>query len=154
MDSATIMKTVAVIGPMQVLGRIALTAWGKDFATLSVGFWATASLAASMLCLGLLPKSLPGLIAFAALYGAGNGVMTILRGTAIAESFGRERYAELSGALSLPAVIAKAAPPLILAAAWTWTGSSKAVVASVFLLLSLGTVGLCVAKAAAVRAKT
>ncbi|CAN5704433.1 hypothetical protein BH20VER1_BH20VER1_12800 [soil metagenome] len=58
--------------------------------------------------------------------------MTILRGTAIAEVFGRARYAELNGALSAPAVLAKAAAPLAFAGVWTATGHPKAVLAGVF----------------------
>ena len=59
-----------------------------------------------LLILLFLPPRLVWLALFATLYGAGNGVTTILRGTSIAELFGRERYAELNGALSAPAVLA------------------------------------------------
>lgn len=68
-----------------------------------------------MFVLLLCPPNLGCLVVFAVLYGASNGVTTILRGTAIAELFGRERYAELNGALSAPAVVAKAVAPLALA---------------------------------------
>jgi hypothetical protein len=79
------------------------------------------------------------------LAGAGNGVTTILRGTAIAEVFGRERYAELNGALSAPGVLAKAASPLALAALWSATGSPLMVFAGVLGLLLVAALGLGIA---------
>ena len=46
-------------------------------------------------------------------YGAGNGIMTIARGIAIAEIAGRARYAALTGILQTPAVLALALAPVI-----------------------------------------
>ena len=90
---------------------------------------ALAALVAAMLLLLFMPPHLIWLALVAAFYKAGNGVTTILRGTAIAELFGRERYAELNGALSAPAVIAKAVSPLALAALWSATGELRMVFA-------------------------
>lgn len=114
--TATMLQAIALIGPMQVLGRLALATWGEHFATLRVGSWAMLVLRSSLALMLFLRPTLASLSFFAILYGGSNGVMTILRGTAIAELFGRERYAELNGALSLPAVLAKAASPFALAA--------------------------------------
>jgi hypothetical protein len=147
-DNATILQAIAIIGPMQVLGRFLLTSRDNDFSTLRVGRWAMAALVAAMLILLLLPPRLPWLAIFAALYGMGNGVTTILRGTSIAELFGRERYAELNGALSAPAVLAKAAAPLALAALWTGTGQPKTVFAGVLTLVVVGLGGLWLATGA------
>lgn len=150
-ESATMLQAIALIGPMQVLGRLLLTTRRDGFSTLRVGQWAMASLILSTLILLLLPPRLACLAAFAALYGLGNGVSTLLRGTAIAELFGRERYAELNGALSAPAVLAKAAAPLGLAAFWSMTGEPRAVLVGVLALLGLGTAGLVMAQRAASR---
>lgn len=141
-DSATILQAIAIIGPMQVLGRFLLTTRGAQFSTLRIGGWAMAALSGSVVTLLVLPPRLAWLAAFAALYGAGNGVMTILRGTAIAELFGRSRYAELNGALSAPAVLAKAAAPLVLAGFWSWSGEPRAVLAGVLALTLMGAAGL------------
>lgn len=105
---------------MPVLGRFLLTARGNRFSTLQVGRWAISRLTAAIPVLLLLPLDLIWRGAFAVLFGLSNGVLTILRGTALAELFGRERYAELNGALSAPAVLAKAAAPLALAGAVVW----------------------------------
>lgn len=141
-DNATILQAIGVIGPMQVLGRFLLTSRGNHFSTLRVGRWAMTALVAAMMILLLLPAHFVWLALFAALFGAGNGVTTILRGTAIAELFGRERYAELNGALSAPAVLAKAAAPLAMAGLWSATNEPKAVFAGVLVLVLAGVVGL------------
>jgi hypothetical protein len=50
------------------------------------------------------------------LYGAGNGINSIARGTVPLALFGPQGYAQLMGRLALPALLAQAiAPPL---AAW------------------------------------
>ena len=140
--TATILQAIALIGPIQVLGRLALAAWGDRFASLRVGGWAMFVLGASLLIMIVSRPTLASLALFAALYGASNGVMTILRGTAIAELFGRERYAELNGALSLPAVLAKAASPFVLATLWTATGHYESVFAALLALIAIGAAGL------------
>src|SRR5688572_1082368 len=101
-DNATILRAIAIFGPMQVLGRFILTTRGNQFSTLSVGRWAMAGLAIALLIVLALPATMPWLAVFAALFGMSNGITTIVRGTAIAELFGRDRYAELNGALSAP----------------------------------------------------
>lgn len=141
-DNGALLQAIAIIGPMQVLGRFLLTTRGSHFSTLRVGRWAMAALGGAMLLLLLAPPSLLWLALFAALYGVGNGVTTILRGTAIAELFGRARYAELNGALAAPAVIAKAAAPSALAALWHATGQPRAVFAGVLGLVVAGVFGL------------
>jgi hypothetical protein len=141
-DKATILQAIAIIGPMQVLGRLLLTWGGQPFSTLRMGRWAIGSLAMAMLVLLLLPPRLAWLALFAALYGLGNGVTTILRGTAVAELFGRDRYPELNGALSAPAVVAKASAPIVLAGLWSATDAPKIVFAGVFVLLLGGAFGL------------
>lgn len=141
-NTATLLQAIALIGPMQVLGRFVLARHGSDFSTLRVGRWALGALLGAVLLLLLAPPTFVGLGLFAVLYGLGNGVTTILRGTAIAELFGRERYAELNAALSAPAVIAKAAAPLVLAGLWTASGEPRIVFAGILILLAAGGGGL------------
>lgn len=140
--NATILQAIAIIGPMQVLGRFVLTTRGNHFSTLWVGHWAMAALLGAALILLVLPPTLPWLAAFALLFGLGNGVLTILRGTAIAELFGRERYPELNGVLSAPAVLAKAASPLVLAGLWSAVGEVCVVFAGVVLCVLASAGGL------------
>lgn len=150
-ESATILQAIALIGPMQVLGRFWLTTRGNHFSTVRVGYWAMAGLFVAVGLLAVLPPRFVGLALFATLYGASNGVLTILRGTAISEFFGRERYAELNGALSAPAVLAKAAAPLALAGLWTTRGEPRAVLIAVLAFVGTGTFGLVLASRAQAR---
>lgn len=141
-ESGVIVTAIACFGPMQVLGRFLLMNRAAHFSTLRVGRWAMAALMAAVLILVLAPARLGWLVLYAAIAGAGNGVTTILRGTAIAEVFGRERYAELNGALSAPGVLAKAAAPLVLAGLWSATGQPKMVFGAVLGLLVFAVAGL------------
>jgi MFS family permease len=56
---------------------------------------------------------------FVALYGVGNGMITIVKGTAIAQYVSREHVAALNGALGLPSALSRAATPWLLGAMWT-----------------------------------
>ena len=53
------------------------------------------------------------------LYGLGNGMLTIVKGTAIAQYVSREHIASLNGALGLPQALARAVAPLLLGVLWT-----------------------------------
>lgn len=54
--------------------------------------------------------------AFAGLFGLGNGIMTIVRGTVIPELLGREHYGAKGGAIAFPSNMAKALGPAAAAA--------------------------------------
>ena len=56
---------------------------------------------------------------FVAVYGMGNGMFTIVKGTAIAEYVDRNRAASLNGALGLPTALARAAAPWLLGEMWS-----------------------------------
>jgi MFS family permease len=146
--NATILQAIAIVGPMQVLGRLGLTTRGNRFSTLRVGRWAMAALLGAATILLVMPPTLLWLAGFAVLFGVGNGVLTILRGTSIAELFGRERYPELNGALSAPAVLAKAASPLVLAGLWSAVGEVHVVFAGVVVCVLASAGGLWLATAA------
>lgn len=112
----------AMIGPMQVLGRLLETTFGRNTSSHKVG----------MIAMWLLPLALTLLFAptewfviyvfFAAMYGIGNGVMTIVRGTLPAELYGREIYGAVSGAMAAPVMIAIAAGPFVASLLYSATG--------------------------------
>jgi len=106
----------ALIGPMQVAGRIVEFAFARRFRPLAVGTFAFALLASSMVVFTQVSANLAIAIAFAALYGWSNGVMTIVRGVVPAELFGRRGYGALLGRLAMPQLVARAIAPLALAA--------------------------------------
>lgn len=112
----------AMVGPMQVLGRLLETTFGRNTSSYKVG----------MIAMWLLPMALVLLFAptewfviyvfFAAMYGIGNGVMTIVRGTLPAELYGRDIYGAVSGAMAAPVMIAIAAGPFVASLVYSATG--------------------------------
>lgn len=143
-STAEILLTMALVGPMQLVGRLALAATGDRSSSIHAGAWAMAGLAVSIVVLLALPPTRVSLALFAVLFGAGNGVLTIVRGAVVAETFGPARYAEIAGALALPTVAAKAAAPLLLAMAWDGVSAPEVIVLTVLALIACGVVGLCV----------
>jgi hypothetical protein len=105
----------ALIGPMQVAGRIAEFFFMRRVSPLVVGTLAFALMVTAMVALMLVAHVAPAAIAFAVLYGWSNGVMTIVRGTVPAALFGRRRYGALLGRIALPSFVAKAVAPLAFA---------------------------------------
>lgn len=138
LTAAQAVTVAVVVGPMQVAGRIAEFLAGSRVRAISVG---AIAMAVMLVALGLLlAVREAGWIAFAyaALYGASNGVLTIVRGTVPAELFGREGYGALLGTLAAPAFIGKAAAPVAFALVATSAGYFSAVAALCVLgLLSL-----------------
>jgi MFS family permease len=133
----------ASIGLLQVLARLLLYFFEHHF-DLHL---------ANRLIPGLIPLGLLALLAapmlgeaqlwlvllFVLLYGMGNGMLTIVKGTAIAEYVNREHVASLNGALGLPTALARAGSPLMLGLLWSpLTGYSL----GLWILLALSLVGV------------
>ncbi|WP_300301746.1 MFS transporter [Ferrovibrio sp.] len=114
---------IAVIGPAQVAGRIILLLFGRRLSAATTGRIIVLMFPLSVILLILFPGSVTALFAFAAIYGCANGIMTIVRGTAVPDLLWREGYGAISGALTLPANIAKALAPSIAAFVWAAFGN-------------------------------
>lgn len=56
---------------------------------------------------------------FVLLYGVGNGMLTIVKGTAMAQYVSRQHVASLNGALGLPLALARAGAPWLLGVMWS-----------------------------------
>lgn len=79
-------------------------------------------------------------LAFVALFGMGNGMLTIVKGTAMAQYVSHRHAASLNGALGIPLAFARATAPLAFAALWSATlGYGPGI--AVLLVLSLVGVG-------------
>jgi MFS family permease len=77
-------------------------------------------------------------VAIAALiYGAANGIMTIVRGIAIPEMISKEAYGAINGTLVVPMTVSRALSPLAAAALWSATGSYATTMAAVVALAVL-----------------
>jgi MFS family permease len=144
-----VVGAMAVIGPAQVAGRVALLALGRHAHAALVGRVVVLIFPASVLLLLLFPASLTALFAFAALYGAANGIMTIVRGTAVPDLLWVEGYGAINGALALPATAAKAAAPFAAALIWAAAGGYEAVLWTIFAGSLLAVLGFWLAAATA-----
>jgi predicted MFS family arabinose efflux permease len=103
----------ALIGPMQVLGRIIEFTFARNIRPTIVGTMSFLLMLLALLSLLPVQALSPLAFLFAALYGFSNGIMTIVRGTVPAELFGRVGYGVLLGKLARPAFIAKAVAPVV-----------------------------------------
>ena len=106
------MTIAALIGPMQVAGRSTDLFLAGRVNPRTVGIIAVLLTPVALLVLLVAPAVPPLLYVFAALYGAGLGLATIVRASAPLEVFGAAGYASVSGALHGPARLARAAGPL------------------------------------------
>ncbi|MGI9134437.1 MAG: MFS transporter [Rhodoferax sp.] len=123
LDEAWVIAIPASIGVIQVLGRLLLYFFEHYF---DVHL-------ANRLIPALVPLALLALIAaswsaeahktlvllFVLVWGVGNGMLTIVKGTAVAQYVGQAHVASLNGALGLPLALSRAGAPLLLG--WLWT---------------------------------
>jgi hypothetical protein len=129
--TATIIGAVATFGPAQVAGRIALLALGRRATAARAGGIAFAIFPVAVTILLLFPASVAALFLFSAMYGAANGIITVVRGTAVPELLWRESYGAINGALTLPLNLARAAAPYGAAVIWRAAGSYDAVLIAI-----------------------
>lgn len=113
----------AAIGVMQVIGRLILYFFEHRMDLHRVNRLVPLLIPLGLLLLLLAPMTarwqLALVGAFVGLYGLGNGMLTIVKGTAIAHYVSRVHVATLNGALGLPLALARAAAPLLLGLMWS-----------------------------------
>jgi predicted MFS family arabinose efflux permease len=102
----------ALIGPMQVAGRVMEFAFASRWSPLSVGTFAFALLALALAVLCFVRGVWLFALVFALVYGWSNVVMTIVRGTVPGVLFGARDYGTLLGRLAQPQFILKALAPV------------------------------------------
>ncbi|UYN97384.1 MAG: MFS transporter [Enhydrobacter sp.] len=121
-EIGVVMAIIALIGPMQVVGRVLLMAAQRHITSVQLGALVYFAFPISMAMLAGGISDVYGLILFAVIYGVANGLVTILRGMAVPEFIGPEGYGVVSGALTMPTNIMRAVGPLAGAFAWSALG--------------------------------
>jgi hypothetical protein len=143
MSETWVIAIPASIGAIQVLGRLLLFFFEHHFDVH----------VANRLIPLLLPLGLMSLLAapllgerqiwlvwlFVLLYGVGNGMLTIVKGTAMAQYVSRDHVATLNGVLGLPLALARASAPLMVGLLWT---PQSGYANPLWLLLAASTVGV------------
>jgi predicted MFS family arabinose efflux permease len=127
----------AAIGPLQIAGRFGLLLVPSAAAPHRLGRFLTAVLVAALLVLLLAGGNILLLALFVALYGIISGMMTILRGVAIAAFLGRAGFGAKSGLISTISGLALACAPFAAGALWDRGGYALVVT----LLLGIATAG-------------
>ena len=112
----TVVVMAALIGPMQVAGRIGEMTVGRGLQPQTVGKITFALLPAALLALLFFGTRQWAMALFCTLYGLSNGILTIVRGTVPQAMFGTRNYGAISGAMAGPSMLSKAAGPLVVAA--------------------------------------
>ena len=127
----------ALIGPAQVGARIVEISFKGRYHPL----WTlTAAFALVAFGLSLLAVGLPGVGIWLVLYGGGNGIYSIARGTVPLALFGSVRYPLVVGRLARPGLVAQAlAPP---AGAFVLTHAGPDALWWALLILALANLGL------------
>ena len=110
-SSTAAIAAAALVGPAQVGARLVEFGLFRSFHPIT-----SARLASVLHPIGAAFIALfgvPGIVAFALLHGAGNGMITIVKGTLPLALFGPEGYGRRSGLLSAPARTLQSAAPFL-----------------------------------------
>jgi MFS family permease len=126
--STAAIAAAALVGPAQVAARLV------EFGALRwMSPLVSARIAAALHPLGagiLAAFGAPAIMAFALFHGAGNGLLTIAKGTLPLAIFGPVGYGLRSGVLAAPARAAQAASPLIFGLLIDWLGVGALAISS------------------------
>ena len=109
----------ATIGVLQVLGRMLLFVFERRWDVHAANRWIPALLPASLLVLVLGGWHPAVALVFVLLYGVGNGMITIVKGTAMAQYVSAAHVGQLNGLLGVPIALARAAAPWIVGLLWS-----------------------------------
>jgi hypothetical protein len=104
-----------LMGPAQVLARLAEVAFGHRIGILKVGVIAASMMPLVTVLPVLLGHSVGSAVLFIVGYGLSAGAMTIVRSVLPLTLFGRQRYARLLGQLAVPQNTAFAVAPIAFA---------------------------------------
>ncbi|MBC2837408.1 hypothetical protein [Paragemmobacter straminiformis] len=98
----------ATVGPAQVIGRLVLMGAGGRMSSLWALWFTMAVVVAAPVFLWFSGGLHVLVFGFAALQGAGMGILTILRPVLVAERLGQERYGATAGLMAIPGLVASA----------------------------------------------
>jgi len=119
LSPAWVIAIPAAIGAIQVLGRLLLFLFEKHLDVHAANKWIPCLVPLGLVFLvggGLAPWAA---LLFVTFYGLGNGLNTIVKGTAMAQYVSRDHVGQLNGMLGLPLALGRAAAPLALGLMWT-----------------------------------
>jgi MFS family permease len=143
----------AAIGVIQVVGRLLLFVFERYWDVHTANRWIPTLIPVGLMALligGLNPSAS---LVFVLFYGLGNGMNTIVKGTAMAQYVSRAHVGQLNGLLGLPIALARAAAPLILGLLWSPEQGYALALWCLLLASLMGTAALWAAQTQALHAK-
>ena len=128
---ASAVVVIGCVGPAQVAGRVLIWMLARQASVPRMGAVVVAIFPLAFAAMAFLPPTLLAMCAVTVLYGAANGVMTLVRGMAVPEMLTREAYGAVNGAITAPSFVARAMAPAGAAALWAATGGYDGVLAAI-----------------------
>lgn len=141
LDAAGVVAVMAVIGPAQVAGRVAIMSLAPDAPVRKLGSAIVIVFPLAVTGFAFAPPDVVVIAVIAAFYGAANGMVTIVRGVAVPEMVSRQAYGAINGSIVGPLSFMQAVAPLAAALLWEASGGYDVVLAAIF----AGSVVLCAA---------
>ncbi len=121
LSTGDVVWAIATIGPAQVAGRVLISIFGSGISMRRIGTFVVAVFPLVFLVLALQPSSMWIIATVCIVYGASNGIFTIVRGLVVPEMLSRRAYGAINGLLTFPSTLARAVAPV--AAAWLWSST-------------------------------
>ncbi len=118
----------AMIGPMQVTGRLAMLAVEKHVTPMMIAMASYLAMSIAAMALFGVRASPMLIVVFVLFQGAGFGVTSILRPVLVAELLGRRKFGFVAGLLATPFLALFALAPTIAGMFWSELGSYDAVI--------------------------
>jgi len=115
LDAGTVVAIGTLFGPAQVAARLIEFVFARNVHPLWIARFAVSLLVLAFGLLATLGVSVATATAFAVMFGAANGLLTIARGTLPLALFGAAGYGRLIGRIAGPFLIIQAVAPLVLA---------------------------------------
>lgn len=141
-----IIFSFSMIGPMQVIGRFSMMWFDENLHALKIGSVVTFLAPVGIGFAVLFPQSLIALMLFAIFFGTAKGIMTIIKGTIVAEQMNFSVYARTNGWLSLFSMLSKAITPTAMAGFWAFTGDPVLTLTFIGLLGIIAPLGIWLVK--------
>jgi MFS family permease len=114
-DAATVVAIGSLFGPAQVIARICEFTFARNLHPIWVARFAVALLVCAFVMLSIGGILAATAAAFALMFGAANGLLTIARGTLPLALFGAAGYGRLIGRIATPFLVMQSMAPLVLA---------------------------------------
>jgi hypothetical protein len=136
-----------------VVGRLVLFVFERHWDVHTANRWIPGFIPMGLLALLLGGFHPLGALVFVVLFGLGNGMITIVKGTALAQYVSRDHVGQLNGLLGLPIALARATAPLAVGLLWSPAEGYRLALGWLLVASLMATAALWIAQRQALRAQ-